>query len=77
VPCCGSVQVVRKRVPFVKTRVHSYSNPGVVCSGQNDTGTGFTACASVWFCQCYSANGPYSLICHRRFVVFVIMSVVK
>jgi hypothetical protein len=59
VPCSGSVQVVSQRLHFAKTRVHSNSIPHAVCGGRNDIGTGFSA--SVWSCQCYSANGPYSL----------------
>jgi hypothetical protein len=63
VRCGGLVQVVSQRLPFATTRVHSNINPCAICGGQNDTGTGFSASTSVWSCQCYSANGPYSLFC--------------
>jgi hypothetical protein len=62
VPRSGSCQVVSQRLPFPKVRVHSNRNPRVICGGQSNTGTSFSASTSVWSCQCYSANGPYSLI---------------
>jgi len=61
VPCSGSVQVVSQRLPFAKTRVHSNSNAHAMCGAQNDSGTGFSVSTSLWSCQCYSGNGPYSL----------------
>jgi hypothetical protein len=60
VPCSGSVQVVNQRLLFATTRVRSVSNPHAIFSENNYIGTGFSA--SVWSCQCYSDNGPYSLI---------------
>jgi hypothetical protein len=77
VPCSGSVQVVRPRLTFAKTRVHSSNNPHVTCGGRNDTGAGLSASTSVWFCQCYSANGPYLVICHRCCGILVIKNFVK
>jgi hypothetical protein len=77
VPCSGSAQAVSQRPPFAKNRVHSNSNPRVICGGQNDTGTGFSASTSVLSCQCYSANGPYSLICHQCYKILMIKRVIK
>jgi len=62
VPCSGSFQVVSQRFSFSKAPVHSNRNPRVICGRQNDTGIGSSASTSVWSCQCYSANGQYSLI---------------
>jgi hypothetical protein len=60
-PCHSSGSRFSPRRPRFRAQV----SPCVICSGQRDTGTGFSPSPSVFPCQYNSTAAPYSLIYHR------------
>jgi hypothetical protein len=50
----ATVQAVIRRPLTAEARVHARVNPCGICGGQSGTGTGFSACSSVFTCQYHS-----------------------